>query len=313
MLKEKIVKDNSLNELFNEYNFKNSEASIVNENNNIFKKAISKIKEKGTKRLVKMMKFSKSKYRTSFIGSIILSFIFIPILTMIFNLLLDDLNKINTIQNGFLFTLNQFMSIDFIVYLSVILPTFMVIIIPSLICYQHRKTYKMIENFLSSDKYDNYFEKYLPLTSDKLNIITQNNPLLKEYILDNKDECFDLHQINKILDKEDNNDVCKIHKRLSSYIKKPDNFIKDILEKDFNDLEKYELTKSIKEEQSKLSYKNNLVMKKYKVIYAIENGPTKEIFIQNSFQDKDFFKDYINNIVLNEYNRKFEIISINEA
>ena len=36
MLKEKIVKDNSLNELFNEYNFKNSEASIVNENNNIF-------------------------------------------------------------------------------------------------------------------------------------------------------------------------------------------------------------------------------------------------------------------------------------
>ena len=151
-------------------------------------------------------------------------------------------------------------------------------------------------------------EYFLPMSKERLNLITKNNIELRKYIIKNPQICHSQYSIDKALGKK-----CAFEDYLDDDIRE---FFdsENSLYINTSDVGKITLNDILLSEQSNLLPLNdsNISMKEFKVIYAIEHGPKKSIIVTHTHKDRAEFESYINSFVENNYNRKCNILSIEE-
>ena len=164
------------------------------------------------------------------------------------------------------------------------------------------KLNKTKENIIDNIEY------FLPLKKSRLEFITKNNSDLRNYVINHSKTCYSQYSIDKIL-----GNGCALDKYLDS----------DILELfdlkyssslGLNDLNTSIFNKTLLLEQSNLSPLDDkdVTMREFKVEYAIDFGPEKSIIVTHTHEDRAEFESYINSFVENNYNRKCNILSIEE-
>ena len=164
------------------------------------------------------------------------------------------------------------------------------------------KLNKTKENIIDNIEY------FLPLKKSRLEFITKNNSDLRNYVINHPKTCYSQYSIDKIL-----GNGCALDKYLDS----------DILELfdlkyssslGLNDLNTSIFNKTLLLEQSNLSPLDDkdVTMREFKVEYAIDFGPEKSIIVTHTHEDRAEFESYINSFVENNYNRKCNILSIEE-
>lgn len=160
-----------------------------------------------------------------------------------------------------------------------------------------------IENFIKKEDYS-YF---LPLSSKEIAIICYNNDMLKEHLINNNYDYISMQLIDDISGKSINNNLPQYtYKDSNNYGEKIAYII-------YSEIEKDNVFKIIKKEQEKFKKIDTIDIINFKVTYKIKNGPTKNITFKHSHEDHNVFKNYIENVVENNYGRGFDIIKINKV
>lgn len=146
----------------------------------------------------------------------------------------------------------------------------------------------------------NFYDYYLPLSSNQIIDRIRGNDTLKNIIINKiKEKNYITHQtIDNILG---------IKNKIKFYVETIDEnyFFK-------NDIEKDIFKESVLSEQSKIIF-IDFDYHKYEVEYKIDNGPAQKIFLSHKTKDESTFHDFISNYCFEKYNRGCKILSINEV
>ena len=172
----------------------------------------------------------------------------------------------------------------------------------------NNKNIKKIKN--NEQKIINNIEYFLPMSKERLNFITKNNIKLKKYIISNPQICHSQYSIDKALGRK-----CAFEDYLDDDTRE---FFdsENSLYVNTSDVDKITLNDTLLSEQANIlpinDNDNDISMKEFKVIYAIKHGPEKSIIFKHTHEDRAEFESYINSFVENNYNRKCNILGIEE-